>query len=444
MISISLTDFRDIKEANIDLNGITVLAGRNGCGKSTISKLVYQTFFTATNYENIISKEFKNYLISTFQGIWRPTVDFVYSIKSLNSHINPRFVYPTDPTDIDQIESYLANVRNVLVLLRGLQDNSYRIRLERLVRSYLSAISPHGAMRDVIYSEDMGLNAIDEVAKHFEAVRMNCEKTQKRRPLDMFYRRVDQMLEDSVSIEGHFNLSEGDLSIFNPQSKRLGFSSLVANVFYIDTPWIVDSDMSSLKRDRRLSHRNELLKTLRRVSVDKSKENLIHGIIGGATGMVETDTANRFEFHRDNGDSFDLFHCATGVKSFSILQMLLDADLLGPKTLMILDEPEAHLHPCWTFHYAKMINKLHKDHGVKFLISTHSPDMVQSISAIAEHEGITDRVSFYCADDSESPGKYVYKPLKDDFSPIFESFNRILDMIAKMQSAPSEKAATNG
>lgn len=444
MISISVTGLRDIKKANIDLNGITVLAGRNGCGKSTISKLVYQTLFTATNFDAIISREFRNYLISTFQGIWQPTIDFVYYAKELDNRINTGFAYPSDPADIDQIETYLANVRDVLMLLGDRTDDSYRVRLERLVRAYLSAISPHGTIRDLSYSSDMGLKAIDDVLKHFEAVKTTCEKKQKSRPLDMLYRRVDQILEDSRSIENHFDLTEGDVSIFNRQTNRLGFSTLISDVFYIDTPWIVDSDMTSLKRDRRLSHRHELLKTLRRVSVDKSKDNLVHDIIGGITGMADTNTAHRFEYHRDNGDSFDLFHCATGIKSFSILQMLHEAELLGPKTLMILDEPEAHLHPCWTFHYARMINKLQKDHGVKFLISTHSPDMVQSISAIAEHEGITDRVSFYCADDSESPGKYVYKPLKDDFSPIFESFNRILDMIAKMQSEPSEKVATNG
>ena len=427
MIRVSIRGIRDIDSADIDLNGITVLAGRNGCGKSTISKLVYQTYFTAANYEKLISQEFGNYLVSTFQDIWRPTVDFVYAAKKFIERINIGFVYPSSPSDTDQIEPYLANVRAVLQHLRGVNEESYRVRLERLVRSYFAAINPHAPVRALQYSDDMGLNAIDEVERHFAAVRENCEKMQKRRPLDMFYRRVDQMLEDSVSIDGHFDLKEGDLSLFNQQAKRLGFSAFVSNVFYIDTPWIVDSDMQSLRRDRRLSHRCELLKTLKRVAVDKNDDRIVHEIIGGATGMVDSETANRFEYRRDSGD---------------ILQMLLDLGLLGSKTLMILDEPEAHLHPCWTFHYARLINKLHKEKGVRFLISTHSPDMVQALSAIAEHEGINDRMTFYCARDLGS-GKYHYDPLKDDFGPIFESFNSILDMIAKMQEDTPEKGNPN-
>ena len=39
--SISVRDVHAIKEAEIDLNGITVLSGENGCGKSTLSKLLY-------------------------------------------------------------------------------------------------------------------------------------------------------------------------------------------------------------------------------------------------------------------------------------------------------------------------------------------------------------------------------------------------------------------
>ena len=37
--SISVRDVHDIKEAEIDLNVITVLSGENGCGKSTLLKL---------------------------------------------------------------------------------------------------------------------------------------------------------------------------------------------------------------------------------------------------------------------------------------------------------------------------------------------------------------------------------------------------------------------
>lgn len=39
-----LKNFRAIEEADITLDGITVVAGINACGKSTISRLFYKTF----------------------------------------------------------------------------------------------------------------------------------------------------------------------------------------------------------------------------------------------------------------------------------------------------------------------------------------------------------------------------------------------------------------
>lgn len=43
-IKISVKDFRAIHSADINLNGITVIAGVNGSGKSTLSRLLYTIF----------------------------------------------------------------------------------------------------------------------------------------------------------------------------------------------------------------------------------------------------------------------------------------------------------------------------------------------------------------------------------------------------------------
>ena len=51
ILRIKINDFRAIKSADIILNGITVVAGLNGCGKSTISKLLYRTVKTAIDFD---------------------------------------------------------------------------------------------------------------------------------------------------------------------------------------------------------------------------------------------------------------------------------------------------------------------------------------------------------------------------------------------------------
>ena len=53
--SISVKDIRAIKEAEVELNGITVLSGVNGCGKTTIAKLLFGFIKTSLNFDTVIS-----------------------------------------------------------------------------------------------------------------------------------------------------------------------------------------------------------------------------------------------------------------------------------------------------------------------------------------------------------------------------------------------------
>ena len=68
-LSISLKNFRAINNANIILNGISVVAGINGSGKSTISKLLYYVFKTINNFNLVVINENKR-KISQFREIY--------------------------------------------------------------------------------------------------------------------------------------------------------------------------------------------------------------------------------------------------------------------------------------------------------------------------------------------------------------------------------------
>lgn len=121
--------------------------------------------------------------------------------------------------------------------------------------------------------------------------------------------------------------------------------------------------------------------------------------------------------------------CATGIKSFSIVQMLLKLGHISSKTLLVFDEPEAHLHPQWVVEYARMIVLIHKYIGTKFFIATHNPDFVSAIRHIAEKEKMLDAVNFYLAQCEEGMYQYTYRHLGNDIEPIFKSFNLALDRI---------------
>ena len=125
----------------------------------------------------------------------------------------------------------------------------------------------------------------------------------------------------------------------------------------------------------------------------------------------------------------NLLNSATGVKSFAILQLLYKNGFLGKNTLLIIDEPEVHLHPQWIVEYARIIVLLNKEIGVKFFIGSHNPDMIGAIKYIAEKEKVDDNLNFYIAEDKEKKLKYTYRSLGTDIEDIFKSFNIAIDRI---------------
>ena len=135
-------------------------------------------------------------------------------------------------------------------------------------------------------------------------------------------------------------------------------------------------------------------------------------------------------YSRNDGLRIPLKQAATGITSFAYLLQLLNNGYLQKDTLLIIDEPEAHLHPQWIVEYAKLLVLLNKKIGMKILISSHNPDMVSAIQSISRKEGIIDTVHFYVAQKrNEENTQYIYKDLGTEIGEIFESFNIALSRI---------------
>jgi len=88
-----------------------------------------------------------------------------------------------------------------------------------------------------------------------------------------------------------------------------------------------------------------------------------------------------FVFMNESGNSIKSFNIATGIKSFGLIQLLLNSGAINPKSILIIDEPEVHLHPLWEVEYAKMIVIL-STLGIPIIISTHSPYFLWEINTL--------------------------------------------------------------
>ena len=65
--------------------------------------------------------------------------------------------------------------------------------------------------------------------------------------------------------------------------------------------------------------------------------------------------------------------------------------------MLILDEPEAHLHPAWQNLFAEVIVLLVRELGVNILLTTHSSNFVLALDAYMRKYSIEEKTNFYQA-----------------------------------------------
>ena len=409
-IKVVTEGFRAIGHAAIQISGITVVAGENSSGKSTISKLLYELFNTVANYEVLVKEELMrefNDLFQFFKIVSTDLKEFDYfNIRQLSYED----VYKD--LSLKEIEDSLLSFLNKIYENDIQKSNRYNTIVDNILEE---KITDHN--NDLTRLKSFVKNKIREA-----------EERVKARSINLFTQELSKEFRSNV-LPDIFEVSEEEEVIvaLNKPSLSLPFS--IKKAIYIDTP------MSLSVWGDNNKYWNILNKLLLRVEKNafypSSMSLLISDNIKGEadrSGLLN----NEFSFYREDGEVFDLAEVATGIKAFSIIQLLLKNGHIDNRTLLIIDEPESHLHPQWIVEYARMIVLLHKHIGVKFFLASHNPDMVSAIRYIAEKEGVLDNVNYYLAEKAEGEMYlYNYTPLKNDISPIFKSFNIAIERISQ-------------
>lgn len=483
-MQIKLENIGIVKNSSIELNGLTVITGKNNSGKSTVGKTLYALLDAVSNISEKYEIDRYNYMVKILEEN--------QSIMSVFRLIKYGQMMEDSPTDDDILRkySYLKKYINK-DYKRKTNSNSRELKLfiEELVNE-LSEIKKKVVFSDPSWNK-IGENIPEEDRKkigaeiqdlfwsQFDTAFLNLTKlleTIKRDPQQIVYTKesINQTLRKEFArqlqpVRGQngssiISLTDGDKVYFSltiennnlvDENNNKFMAGQYKKVYLVDDPFILDnlerdqklnqlfafdSEESLLNSGHILSHNDKLRLTLTQnkqqsifeqtILNDKLK-NIRKKIDEILPGTFDLSTEGRY--YVQNGMKLQVSNLATGSKMFSIIKILLDKGELDESTMLILDEPEAHLHPKWQNAFAEVIALLVKELGVNVLLTTHSPNFVLALDAYMRKYKLEEKSNFYQTEILED-GFVQYNCMDDDMGKIYEDFLKYLSEVKMLRN----------
>lgn len=417
-----LSNYHAVENAEITLDGITVLSGENGSGKSTISRWLYYLIRGTNDYEYFVDREAFNEIRPLVESIRRASMVLDYDSAIRGTQTRQMLNELWDKGIEAYQEKFDSIVESLLdSITEELSDRKLSMALRRLSTIF-----------QIDYSKNDSLDSFlarisNKLHGGYYEIMINAVERKKKRDTYSLASAIRNIASVGDGWPNDISLKEDSVSLLNKRSFQEPV--MLNRAIYYGTQRTINSIEYTSEFDRLLRRPFSDAPTQLRVLRMR-----IQSIIDGTISYEDENSLLMDEpglyYSRNDGLRIPLKQAATGITSFAYLLQLLNNGYLQKDTLLIIDEPEAHLHPQWIVEYAKLLVLLNKKIGIKILISSHNPDMVSAIQSISRKEGIIDTVHFYVAQKrNEESTQYIYKDLGTEIGEIFESFNIALSRI---------------
>ena len=157
-------------------------------------------------------------------------------------------------------------------------------------------------------------------------------------------------------------------------------------------------------------------------------EKLIREILGGTIRKENGELL----FVRDNGYKSHMKNTSSGVKQLAIIQTLLMNDEIGPKSFLIMDEPEVNLHPEWQIKFAKILVLLVKELDSSIFVASHSPFFIEAIELYSQYYDLIDESFFYLTQKADD-GYDIVKVDSNNLEEIYRNLGQPYDILDEIK-----------
>lgn len=403
-MKLKVNNFAKIKEADIIIDGITVIAGENNTGKSTIGKILFSLFNSLSNVDLKVTEERIKETALTNRSI----IQNKLSDSELSRNVINRITLEITKMINNVIWEQISNSGEYF-------DSSFYQKIKKVMESKFEIVKERRVSWDEI---------IEYICKNMKEVFDIPEEKIILEIVSRYFNEVFHFQIESLSANEEDETSlileikdKKDRLVFKDNNciKLEDNIKLIHNAIYIDNPFVID-DMGYYG-----SNRNTMSDFLVELLTDTMEDDFMDGLVGTVrakekfkdiyeslnnvvNGEIGFNSTNNEYYLKSNdfNKPISLNNLSTGMKSFVILKILLEKGCIREKDVIILDEPEIHLHPQWQIIYAELIVLIQKYFDLSVVVTTHSPYFVDAINLFSCKHGTDSKVNYYLSDNVDN------------------------------------------
>ncbi|MEZ7717955.1 AAA family ATPase [Leptotrichia wadei] len=415
-MKLSIRNVGKLKEADVEINGITVIAGENNTGKSTIGKVLFSIFQSLYKLDDQIIREKRNTI--------KHNLELLYVHATGSFFNNVEFKEIIDEILIEGSKYDIEILKNKI--LEFISNNSEKTKNE----------IPEEPVKRIF-------DLLKIPKKSFVLAILN------RNFSNEFNNQITNIYTELVgNIKLKIQDKESFLSIENNIIKEIKNEHFLnTEIVYIDDPFILDdltdelfvrNAIKNTDYNTIYNHKNYL-----KYKLIQKKGSLVDEIILNSKlekfylklnelfeGDIILSNRGNYVYRRKNkGNELNLINLSAGLKSFAVLKMLFINNTLQENGTIILDEPEIHLHPEWQIKFAELIVLLQKEFKMHILLTTHSPYFLKAVQVYSKKYKISNKCKYYMSELDGEQAILVDKTNKTDdlFYKLAISFENLMN-----------------
>ncbi len=414
-MNIKVNNIGIINNADIKLDGLTIITGLNNTGKSTVGKIAYGIIQGNNNIDMVVSVEQMRIFYERIKKYGSKITKIVKSKKDLKkfdidmNRIDTPYRYFIDK---DRSAQYIKTIKDLIEKTNNLLQTNNLSDDEKIIN---------------FLKETLGLLDIDKNSKEikYESIKNGLNRE--------FQGDLENKLNKNDSKIELWNNNVLQLGLYLNKENKIDYQFMsFNNAIYIDTPFVFDFDRYMYFDRYDGGHRNDLKSVV--ISAIQKDDAILNVTSQKLINEINKIIPGKFKFDKDvkyseNNITINSTSLAAGLQEVGIIKILLEKSIIDSNSLMILDEPENHLHPKLQMDFAKVLIRIVKELELTLLITTHSPYMIQALNVYAKNYNIEDKTNFYIAirDEKGATYKNINDNLEETFKLLAEPFAILQD-----------------